>query len=103
MTPPATAAERVQHPAGVGGQVGFDGDGVVLVAQRGRAELGDAGDVAGELPLPIRRCDAQFGVEDGHPQATADREHRVACGFDGEHFAHLRELFGHLGGQVAGL
>ena len=42
-------------------------------------------------------------MEDGHPQAAADREHGIACGFDGEQFAHLSELVGHLGGQVVGL
>ena len=43
------------------------------------------------------------GMEDGHPQAAADREHLVSGGFDGEQFAHLGQLFGHLGGQVVGL
>ena len=59
--------------------------------------------VAGKLPLAVRRCDAQFGMEDRHPQTTADGEHGVSSGFDGEQFAHLGELVGHLGGQVVGL
>ena len=67
------SAQRVEHAVGVGRDLGVDGDDVRLVAERRRAELGHAGDVAGEGPLAVGRRDAQLGMEDRDPQAAADR------------------------------
>ena len=103
MTPPAKPPRAYRTPLASAGRSASMVTVLFLLPSAGAQNSGMRVIVAGELPLAIRRCDAQFGMEDRHPQTAADREHGVAGGFDGEQFAHLGELFGHLGGQIVGL
>ena len=103
MTPPAKPPSAYRTPLASGGRSASIVTVLFLLPSAGAQNSGMRVMFAGKLPLAIWRRDAQFGMEDGHPQTAADREHRVSGGLDGEQFAHLGQLFGHLGGQVVGL
>ena len=100
----AGAAEGVEDPAGVLGDVGVDGDEVGAVAEGGGAELGHADDVAGEVPLAVGGRDAHLGVEDQDPQRRRRRGRRCCVAASMAKVSFIWASFsGMLGGEVVGL
>ena len=98
----AGAAQGVEHAAGIRAAFEVDGDGVVVIAQGGRGELGHAGGGVVEGPARVGRLDPVFGMN-AQPDAGADGEGFVFLRLREEELLHFRQLLRLFLGEVVHL